>query len=71
MNKLNKYIDDDYQKFFDNDLSKTDPDLFNTIKKELERQSLLKGISVKKKKNKKKADLTEWEEKLKQIEESK
>ena len=46
--------------------------LFNSLKeKELERQSLLKGISVKKKKNKKKADLTEWEEKLKQIEESK
>ena len=46
--------------------------LFNSLKeKELERKSLLKGISVKKKKNKKKADLTEWEEKLKQIEESK
>ena len=46
--------------------------LFNSLKeKELERQSLLKGISVKKKKNKKKTDLTEWEEKLKQIEESK
>ena len=46
--------------------------LFNSLKeKEVERQSLLKGISVKKKKNKKKADLTEWEQKLKQIEESK
>ena len=46
--------------------------LFNSLKeKELERQSLLKGISVKKKKNKKKTDLTEWEQKLKQIEESK
>ena len=46
--------------------------LFNSLKeKELERESLLKGISVKKKKNKKKEDLTEWEQKLKQIEESK
>tara|TARA_B100001142_G_C14066812_1_gene551919 strand:+ start:197 stop:496 length:300 start_codon:yes stop_codon:yes gene_type:complete len=46
--------------------------LFNSLKeKEVERQSLLQNISVKKKKNKKKADLTEWEEKLKQIEESK
>jgi len=46
--------------------------LFNSLKeKEVERQSLLQGISVKKKKNKKKTNLTEWEEKLKQIEESK
>jgi len=48
--------------------------LFNSLKeKEVERQSLLQGISVKKKKNKnnKKSDLTEWEEKLKKIEESK
>ena len=46
--------------------------LFNSLKeKEVERQSLLQGISLKKKKNKKKTDLNEWEEKLKQIEESK
>ena len=48
--------------------------LFNSLKeKELERQSLLQGISVKKKKkkNNKNSDLTEWEQKLKQIEESK
>ena len=48
--------------------------LFNSLKeKELERQSLLQGISVKKKKKKndKNLDLTEWEQKLKQIEESK
>ena len=46
--------------------------LFNSLKeKEVERQSLLQNISVKNKKNKKKADLTEWEQKLKQIEESK
>ena len=48
--------------------------LFNSLKeKEVERQSLLQNISVKnkKKKNDKNSDLTEWEEKLKQIEESK
>ena len=46
--------------------------LFKSLKeKEVERQSLLKGISVKKKKNNKDKNLTEWEEKLKQIEESK
>ena len=45
--------------------------LFNSLKeKEVERQSLLKGISVKKNKNKN-SDLNEWEKKLKQIEESK
>ena len=47
--------------------------LFNSLKeKEVERQSLLKGISVKKKNKKtiKESNLTEWEEKLKQIEES-
>tara|TARA_Y100000590_G_scaffold240719_1_gene270722 strand:- start:11060 stop:12376 length:1317 start_codon:yes stop_codon:yes gene_type:complete len=38
MNKLNKYISDNYQNFFDSDLSTTDPDLFNSIKQELERQ---------------------------------
>ena len=38
MVKLNKYISDNYQNFFDNDLSKTDPDLYNSIKLELERQ---------------------------------
>ena len=38
MTKLNKYMSDDYQNFFDNDLSTTDPDLYNSIKLELERQ---------------------------------
>ena len=38
MAKLNKYISDSYQNFFDSDLSNTDPDLFNSIKLELERQ---------------------------------
>tara|TARA_Y100000590_G_scaffold138641_1_gene158725 strand:- start:425 stop:1741 length:1317 start_codon:yes stop_codon:yes gene_type:complete len=38
MSELNKYLSDTYQNFFDNDLSKTDPDLYNSIKLELERQ---------------------------------
>ncbi len=38
MSKFSKYISDNYQNFFDSDLSKTDPDLFETIKLELERQ---------------------------------
>ena len=38
MPKLNKYISDNYKNFFDNDLSTTDPDLYNSIKLELERQ---------------------------------
>ena len=38
MVKLNKYISDSYQIFFDKDLSSTDPDLYNSIKLELERQ---------------------------------
>ena len=38
MSKLGKYISASYQNFFDNDLSKTDPDLYNSIKLELERQ---------------------------------
>ena len=38
MPKLNKYMSDNYQNFFDNDLSTTDPDLYNSIKLELERQ---------------------------------
>ena len=38
MPKLNKYISNNYQDFFDNDLSTTDPDLYNSIKLELERQ---------------------------------
>ena len=38
MTKLNKYISDNYQNFFDKDLSSTDPDLYNSIKLELERQ---------------------------------
>ena len=37
MSKL-KYTSDSYQNFFDNDLSLTDPDLYNSIKLELERQ---------------------------------
>jgi glycine hydroxymethyltransferase len=38
MKKLNNYTSDTYQKFFDNDLSSVDPDLYNSIKLELERQ---------------------------------
>ena len=38
MNKLNKYLSNSYQYFFDSDLSITDPDLFTSIKEELERQ---------------------------------
>ncbi len=38
MTKLNKYISNSYQDFFDNDLSVSDPDLYNSIKLELERQ---------------------------------
>jgi len=38
MSKLNKYISNSYQDFFDTNLSITDPDLFNSIKLELERQ---------------------------------
>jgi glycine hydroxymethyltransferase len=38
MAKLNNYISNDFQNFFDKDLSKRDPDLFNSIKLELERQ---------------------------------
>tara|TARA_B100000686_G_scaffold351430_1_gene450196 strand:+ start:512 stop:1828 length:1317 start_codon:yes stop_codon:yes gene_type:complete len=38
MVKLNKYISNSYQNFFDSNLSSTDPDLYNSIKQELERQ---------------------------------
>ena len=38
MKKLYKYISNDYQNFFDSDLSVSDPDLYNSIKLELERQ---------------------------------
>jgi len=38
MTKLNKYLSDSYQNFFDSNLSNTDPDLYNSIKQELERQ---------------------------------
>ena len=39
MIKLNKYSSDSYKTFFDNDLSLiSDPDLYNSIKLELERQ---------------------------------
>ena len=38
MTKLNKYMSNSYQSFFDSDLSNTDPDLYNSIKQELERQ---------------------------------
>ena len=31
MTKLNKYMSENYQNFFDNDLSETDPDLYNSI----------------------------------------
>ena len=38
MSNFNKYISNDYQSFFDNHLSETDPDLYNSIKSELTRQ---------------------------------
>ena len=38
MSKLNKYNSTSYQNFFDNDLSVSDPDLYNSVKLELERQ---------------------------------
>ena len=38
MNKLNKYTSNSYQNFFDSDLSTSDPDLYNSIKLELQRQ---------------------------------
>jgi len=38
MTKLNNYISSSYQNFFDSDLSETDPDLYNSIKLELDRQ---------------------------------
>ena len=38
MSKSNKYMSNSYQDFFDNDLSISDPDLYNSIKLELERQ---------------------------------
>ena len=38
MVKANKYSSENYQNFFDKDLSETDPDLYNSIKLELERQ---------------------------------
>ena len=38
MSKLNKYMSSSFQNFFDNDLSAADPDLYNSIKLELERQ---------------------------------
>ena len=33
MSELNKYMSNSYQDFFDNDLSKTDPTLYNSIKR--------------------------------------
>ena len=38
MNKFNKYTSDSFQDFFDKNLSTSDPDLYNSIKLELERQ---------------------------------
>ena len=38
MVKINKYMSNNYENFFDKDLSTTDPDLFKSIKLELERQ---------------------------------
>ena len=38
MSSENKYINSEYQGFFENSLSKTDPDLFKTISDELTRQ---------------------------------
>ena len=34
MTKVNKYISNDYQNFFDSNLSSTDPDLYNSIKQD-------------------------------------
>ena len=38
MSKINKYNSNEYQNFFDNDLSISDPDLYNSINLELKRQ---------------------------------
>ena len=38
MVRANKYLSDSYQNFFDNDLSKTDPELYKSINLELKRQ---------------------------------
>ena len=38
MTKVNEYMSVNYQNFFENDLSVSDPDLYNSIKLELERQ---------------------------------
>ncbi len=38
MTKLNKYISSNYQNFFDKNLSLVDPELYSSIKHELERQ---------------------------------
>ena len=38
MSKFNKYTSNNYQNYFDNDLSNTDPELFSSIKLELQRQ---------------------------------
>ena len=38
MTKVSNYLSDSYHNFFDNDLSTSDPDLYNSIKQELERQ---------------------------------
>ena len=38
MNNFNKYSSNDHEIFFENNLSKADPDLYNSIKLELERQ---------------------------------
>ncbi len=38
MSKFNKYTSTSYQNFFDSDLSKSDPELFKSIKLELQRQ---------------------------------
>ena len=38
MTKLNKYMSNNYQNFFDKNLSLVDPELYSSIKHELERQ---------------------------------
>mgnify|MGYP001377707915 CR=1 FL=1 len=38
MKKNNKYMSDTYENFFDNDLSTSDPELYNSVKLELKRQ---------------------------------
>ena len=38
MSSESKYLNDQYKSFFEDSLSQTDPDLFNAINDELQRQ---------------------------------